>query len=66
MLRPTLEAVPIARVGWEETDTTPAGEHLLLFWAETDDFESFEDALLDDETVARQRMITEFKRRRLY
>ncbi|MFD1514471.1 bacterio-opsin activator domain-containing protein [Halomarina rubra] len=62
----TLRAVPSARVIWEQSDTTANGEHLLMFWAETSDVESFEAALHHDSTVTAPRVLTTTGDRRLY
>ncbi|MFC5970574.1 bacterio-opsin activator domain-containing protein [Halomarina salina] len=61
-----LRQMPSTRVRWEESHTTPNGEMLMLFWAESDDFEAFEAAMHDDPTVTAPRLLTEFTDRRLY
>ncbi|MFC5973186.1 helix-turn-helix domain-containing protein [Halomarina salina] len=62
----TLREVPSSRIIWEQKDTTENDEELLLFWAESDDFDAFESALYDDPTVTAPRRLTEFSDRRLY
>ena len=65
-LRHALQEVPSTRIVWERMDTTDNGKQLLLFWAESDDFEAFEAAMDDDSTVTDQRTLTKFSDRRLY
>ncbi|MFC5971680.1 helix-turn-helix domain-containing protein [Halomarina salina] len=62
----SLGAVPSTRVVWERTDSTANDERLVLFWAESDDFEAFEAAMYDDPTVTAPRTLTTVGERRLY
>ncbi len=61
-----LRAIPSTRVDVEEMNTTPGGDHLLLVWVESDDYDGFEAAMADDLTVAASRCLMTFSDRRLY
>lgn len=61
-----LRTVPSTRVDVEEMNTTPGGEHLLLVWVESEDYDGFETAMADDPTVAASRCLMTFSDRRLY
>lgn len=66
LLQCSLQRAPSTRVVWEESDRTDNGELLLLFWAESEDYEAFETAMGDDSTVTAPRRLAEFRDRRLY
>ena len=57
---------PSTRIVWEQTDVTDNDERLLLFWAESEDYEAFEAGMYEDPTVTAPRHLTEFSDRRLY
>ncbi|MFC5970552.1 helix-turn-helix domain-containing protein [Halomarina salina] len=61
-----LREVPTTRVVWEDMNITEDGGVVLLFWAESDDFEAFEAAMQNDPTVESPRTVTTFRNRRLY
>ncbi|MFC5972411.1 helix-turn-helix domain-containing protein [Halomarina salina] len=62
----TLRAAPSTRVIWQQTDSTANDERLILFWAESDDYDAFEQAMYDDPTVTGPKTLTKFSDRRLY
>ncbi|MFC5972605.1 helix-turn-helix domain-containing protein [Halomarina salina] len=62
----SLRQVPSTRITWEQTDTTANDERLMLFWAESDDYDAFETAMYHDSTVTAPRTLTRFSDRRLY
>jgi hypothetical protein len=62
----SLRQGPPTEVVWEQTDTTDNEERLVLFWAESEDFEAFEEAMAGDPTVTAPRCLVSVSGRRLY
>lgn len=61
-----LRDVPSTKVIWEEMNITEHGDVILLFWAESNDYEAFEAAIRSDSTVRNPKCLTTFSDRRLY
>lgn len=66
ILRKTLRRSPGIKITWEQSDRTAEGGHQILFWAEGEDFDAFEDSLETDPTVAASTRTIEFSDQRLY
>lgn len=61
-----LQAVPDMVLHVEDVRLLPEGECKFIYWASGDDFETYEDALINDPTIASYTCLTDLQDRRLY